>query len=153
MFWKDQKMKVRQNFNFLFLKSDQFLIDYHTLLMNRTEMNIYNIHFFMSLRKRSQSSSFLHGLWVFDNIPPRDAFNANKTRFESSRIQSESVSGRSHLRLCQATCKVLLSADVLAPAGLVWSDSRPGLTCQLLSGSPLVHWPRACHWWAACCPV
>lgn len=79
--------------------------------------------------------------------------NANKTWFESSRIQSGSISGRSHLRLCQTTCKVLLSADVLAPAGLAWSDFRPGLTCQLLSASPLVHWPGACHWWAACRPV
>lgn len=50
---------------------------------------------------------------------PLEILNANKIGFESSQIQSESVSGRSHLSLCQATCTVLLSADVLAPAGLV----------------------------------
>lgn len=62
--------------------------------------------------------------------------NANTTEFESSRIQSESISGRSHLRLCQATCMVLLSADVLAPAGLY--DLTPGQVSPA-SSYPVFH--------------
>lgn len=81
--------------------------------------------------------------------------NVNKSWFESKWIHSEPISGRSYLHLCQATCTVLLSAGVLAPAGLVWSDFRPGLTCQLLlflslytglrpvtDGQPAVHSKR-----------
>lgn len=81
--------------------------------------------------------------------------NVNKSWFESKRIHSEPISGRSYLHPCQATCTVLLSAGVLAPAGLVWSDFRPGLTCQLLlflslytglrpvtDGQPAVHSKR-----------
>lgn len=93
---------------------------------------------------------------------------ANKSWFESSSIPPEPISGRSYLHLCQATCIVLLSADVLAPAGLVWSDSRPGLTCQLLlspslytglrpvtDGQPAVHSKRLASkdipWCLFCC--
>lgn len=58
--------------------------------------------------------------------------NVNKSWFEPNRIHFEPISGRSYLHLCQATCIVLLSVGVLAPAGPAWSDFRPGLTCQLL---------------------
>lgn len=76
---------------------------------------------FFPLSNGKTVCSLAHGPQQFDSgVPACDArWMQTIPAWIGGSIPSRSVSGRSHLRLCQATCKVLLSADVLAPAGLV----------------------------------